>query len=211
LDLLHGGEDKGSEMMGTREAATKRLAGQTVGGTVKLWVRRSDGDDLSERPVGGHGAGAMAICLVRVVLEPIRARVGRCKQADTARVGQTGNSCFFNPKSFPIYSKSSDFENTKQHFPVVQKFLTFARWNLISKEKLSFWKGVQIPNGFWNKDPRNKSNLNLVWILKGFKPLRKNSINSPKIFLDMIFKLVNLDWLTCIQNFEVPLQVANRA
>jgi hypothetical protein len=35
-------------------------------------------------------------------------------------------------------------------------------------------------------------------------------MNSPKIFLDMIFNTVNLYWLTCIQKFEDPLQVANR-
>jgi hypothetical protein len=46
--------------------------------------------------------------------------------------------------------------------------------------------------------------------LKGFKPLRKNSINSPKFFLDMVFNTVNLDGLTCFKKFEAPLQVANR-
>jgi hypothetical protein len=38
--------------------------------------------------------------------------------------------------------------------------------------------------------------------------LRKNLINSPKFKLDMSFKSVNLDSLTCIQKFEVLLQVA---
>jgi hypothetical protein len=36
------------------------------------------------------------------------------------------------------------------------------------------------------------------------KPLRKNFINLPKLFLDMIFMKINLDGLTCIQKFEVP-------
>jgi hypothetical protein len=35
-------------------------------------------------------------------------------------------------------------------------------------------------------------------------------MNLPKISLDMIFKSVKLDSLTCIQKFEVPLQVVNK-
>jgi hypothetical protein len=46
--------------------------------------------------------------------------------------------------------------------------------------------------------------------LKGVKSLRKNSINSPKFFLDMIFNTLNLDGLTHIQKLEALLQVANR-
>jgi hypothetical protein len=38
--------------------------------------------------------------------------------------------------------------------------------------------------------------------------LRKNTINSPKFFFEMIFKAVKLDGLTCIPKFEVPFQVA---
>jgi hypothetical protein len=44
--------------------------------------------------------------------------------------------------------------------------------------------------------------------LKGVQTFEKNTIDSPKKFLDMIFKVVKLDGLTCIKNFEVPLQVA---
>jgi hypothetical protein len=33
----------------------------------------------------------------------------------------------------------------------------------------------------------------LFEFLKGFKPLRKNLINSQKMYFDMIFKLVNFD------------------
>jgi hypothetical protein len=43
-----------------------------------------------------------------------------------------------------------------------------------------------------------------------FKPFRKNFINSPKFFIDMIFHNVNLVLLTCIPKFDVPLQVVNR-
>jgi hypothetical protein len=45
----------------------------------------------------------------------------------------------------------------------------------------------------------------------GFEPCGKNPINLPNNFLDMIFNTVNLDWLTGIKKFEVPLQVENRA
>jgi hypothetical protein len=44
--------------------------------------------------------------------------------------------------------------------------------------------------------------------LKGVQTFEKNTINSPKIFLDMIFKAVKLDGLTCIKKIEVPLHVA---
>jgi hypothetical protein len=44
---------------------------------------------------------------------------------------------------------------------------------------------------------------------KGVQTFGKNSINSPNFFLDMIFMSMNLDGLTCIKKFEVPLQVAN--
>jgi hypothetical protein len=52
--------------------------------------------------------------------------------------------------------------------------------------------------------------LSSVWILMGFKPFGKNSINSPKLYLGTIFNTTILDWLTCIKNFEVSLQVAKR-
>jgi hypothetical protein len=52
--------------------------------------------------------------------------------------------------------------------------------------------------------------LNLVLIVKGFKPLRKNLDNSPKFLLDNVFMNVNLDGLTCMQKFEDIIQVANR-
>ncbi|WP_428740127.1 hypothetical protein, partial [Sulfurimonas sp.] len=44
---------------------------------------------------------------------------------------------------------------------------------------------------------------------KGFKPSGKNLINPPKFNLHISFKNMNLDWLTCIQEFGVPLQIIN--
>jgi hypothetical protein len=87
----------------------------------------------------------------------------------------------------------------------------FGWWYIIFSGQLSFL--AQLPNtdGFGIIKFRSSSNLNFIQILKGSKLFGKNSINSPKIFLDMIFNTVNLDWPTCIKNFEVPIQVANRA
>jgi hypothetical protein len=48
----------------------------------------------------------------------------------------------------------------------------------------------------------NNSNRNPHWILKGFKPFWRNSINSLKIFLRIIFDTTTLDWLTCIPNLK---------
>jgi hypothetical protein len=60
-----------------------------------------------------------------------------------------------------------------------------------------------------NEKFRERINLKLVCNLKGFNPLDKISINFPKFFLGMIFNTINLGSLTCIQNFEVPLEVEN--
>jgi hypothetical protein len=78
-----------------------------------------------------------------------------------------------------------------------------------NKDNFPFGKKFRFPIASELKNAGKKTNLNSVWILKGFKPFGKNLINSPKFFLGMIFNTMNLDWLTCIQNFEVPLQVEN--
>jgi hypothetical protein len=62
-------------------------------------------------------------------------------------------------------------------------------------------------------DPRELSEVTIaragvVGVLQ-FKPSGKNLINPPKFNLHMTFKNMNLDWLTCIQKFGVPLQIIN--
>jgi hypothetical protein len=52
------------------------------------------------------------------------------------------------------------------------------------------------------------SNLNLPWILKGFKPWEKNLINFLKIYLELIFTKVNSVGHTCMQENEVSIQVS---
>jgi hypothetical protein len=79
-----------------------------------------------------------------------------------------------------------------------------------NREQLPLLAHHPNPHGFWIINFRNNPNLNLVWIVKGFKPLRKNLDNSPKFLLDNVFMNVNLDGLTCMQKFEDIIQVANR-
>jgi hypothetical protein len=53
------------------------------------------------------------------------------------------------------------------------------------------------------KNLEENSNLNIVWILKRSKTFGKNLIHSQKFYLLMVFLNMNLDWLTCIQEFDV--------
>jgi hypothetical protein len=78
------------------------------------------------------------------------------------------------------------------------------------KEHLSFFAQPLNLSGFLIRNYENNLNLNLIWILIGFKPLRKKSISSPKFSLQITFMNMNLDRLTCIKEFEIYLQVAIR-
>jgi hypothetical protein len=80
---------------------------------------------------------------------------------------------------------------------------------LLHIEHIFFLAKLQNLYRFWITKFENKSTLNLIWILKGFKPSGKNRINPSKFNLHMSFKNMNLDWLTCIQEFGVPLQMIN--
>jgi hypothetical protein len=94
----------------------------------------------------------------------------------------------------------------------LQNSKNFKIWQverLLQIDQISILSRLQNLSRFWIIKFRNKSTLNLVWILKGFKPSGKNLINPPKFNLHMSFKNMNLDWLTCIQEFGVPLQMIN--
>jgi hypothetical protein len=80
---------------------------------------------------------------------------------------------------------------------------------LLHIEQIFFLAKLQNLSRLWIIKFGNKSTLNLVWILKGFKPSGKNLINPPKFNLYMPFNNMNLDWLTCIQEFGAPLQMIN--
>jgi hypothetical protein len=68
---------------------------------------------------------------------------------------------------------------------------------------------LQIPNRIHSINFGIDSNLNLLWILKGFKPSEKNLINSPKFSLNMVFTKVNLAGKTSMEEFWVTTQVSN--
>jgi hypothetical protein len=76
-------------------------------------------------------------------------------------------------------------------------------------EQLSPLDQLQIPNRIHVINFGAGSNLNLLWILKGYKPFGTNMRNSPKFSLDLIFTKVNLFWHTYMQEFWVTTQVSN--
>jgi hypothetical protein len=80
---------------------------------------------------------------------------------------------------------------------------------LKDKEQLHFLSQLQIPSGFQVINFGTNSNLNLPWILKGFKHFSKNLINSLKFYIHMIYLNMNFCSLTCIQILDVPLQMVN--
>jgi hypothetical protein len=54
------------------------------------------------------------------------------------------------------------------------------------------------------------SHLNLPGILKKFEPCVKNLVNSLKFYPNLIFTTVNLVGHTCMQDYEVSIQVSKR-
>jgi hypothetical protein len=67
---------------------------------------------------------------------------------------------------------------------------------------------LQIPNGCHVIKFETNLNLKLPRILKGFKPLRKNLVNSLKFYPYLIFTKVNLVGHTCMLEIEVSIQVS---
>jgi hypothetical protein len=66
---------------------------------------------------------------------------------------------------------------------------------------------LQNPKGLHVINYGTKSILKFSQILKGFKSFWKNLINSIKVHVPMLDLNIILYWHTCIQIFEVPLQV----
>jgi hypothetical protein len=116
---------------------------------------------------------------------------------------------FHYPDKSPIIEMIQTCKVWNWYFHTSKKFQNWHGGRIVQMEQLSFWEGVQLPNKMWIINWGSKSNLNLVWLLKGFKPFGEKSINSIKFCLDMIFNTMNLDWLTCIPKFKVSLQVLN--
>jgi hypothetical protein len=106
-------------------------------------------------------------------------------------------------QEFPNCTKIHNVEIRKSIASQLQTLWDFSRGKRDEGEQFSFLAQHPNPHGFWSKNSGTNPNLGLVWILKGFKPFGKNSTNSPKFFLDLIFNTVNLAWLTCIKKFDV--------
>jgi hypothetical protein len=66
-----------------------------------------------------------------------------------------------------------------------------------------------IPNRIHVIKLETDSNLNLLWILKGFKPSGKYLIIFWKFSFNMVFTKVNLDGHTFMQEFQITAQVSN--
>jgi hypothetical protein len=64
--------------------------------------------------------------------------------------------------------------------PVLPKFPNFVRGYINSNGTSFLLAQLWYPPGFWVRNSKNNSNLNLAWILKGFKPFGENLINSLK-------------------------------
>jgi hypothetical protein len=77
-----------------------------------------------------------------------------------------------------------------------------------SRYTLFFLGPTSNSKGFWIKNSGRNLVLNLVWILKGFKPFGENPRNSPKLYLGMSYTNIIFYDITCIQEFKVSLQVA---
>jgi hypothetical protein len=75
-------------------------------------------------------------------------------------------------------------------------------------EQLSKLDELQTPNRIHVINVGTYSNLNLLSILKGFKPCGKNLINSLKFYLDLIFIKINLVGHTCMQYIGFPIKVS---
>jgi hypothetical protein len=114
-------------------------------------------------------------------------------------VAASGPHQFNFPMIFKVHKNSFTlkFENPK--LPCFNHGETFREGRKDEGGQFSFWEKIQIETDF-------EFGCNF----KGLQPYRKNSKNSPKFYLLKIFITVNLYWSTCIQKFDVPLQVAIR-
>jgi hypothetical protein len=98
-------------------------------------------------------------------------------------------------RPFSDFSRFSIFQNLKSKsvtFSMSKIHQILHRDSCKHKKQLSFLAQLQSHSGFHVTNSGTNSNLNLPWILKGFKPFWKNLINSLKFYLHMIFTKVNL-------------------
>jgi hypothetical protein len=107
--------------------------------------------------------------------------------------------------SIPIV-ESHQFPNSiqtsklkQEAFPCPKNIQIFHRTRFNYFDHLSRLGRLQILNAIHGINSGTEFNLNLLWILKGFKSCRKNQVNSLKFYLNLIFTKVNLVWHTSMK------------
>jgi hypothetical protein len=93
-------------------------------------------------------------------------------------------------------------------FPISKNTETWREAGFENFEQLSQLGRLQIPNIIHVIVLWIDSNLNILWILKGFKSCGNNLKNSPKFYLDLVFTAMNLVGHTCMQEIWVSVQVS---
>jgi hypothetical protein len=141
-------------------------------------------------------------------------RWGRRWQATTGR-GMGVPRCAWLPRTagprpfsiFQDYFKPKPKLTSKFQidiFPASKNHAEFWDDRVDQGEQLSFSVKLQNENKFWIINSKKSR----IWILTGSKPFRKNHRNSPKLYLGMSYTNIILDEITCIADFNVPLQVS---
>jgi hypothetical protein len=88
------------------------------------------------------------------------------------------------------FSKAPTSKFTNMIFPMSKNGEPFWGDQWGNKEQLSFLAPLPNHSRFVIRKPRNNSNLNLAWILKGFKPFWKNLINPLKFYVPNLVQIV---------------------
>jgi hypothetical protein len=97
---------------------------------------------------------------------------------------------------FPNSTQTCKFK--REAFPCSKNIQIVHEARLECFEQLSPLGQLQIRNRIHVINSGIEFNLNLPWILKGFKPCGKKLINSLKFYLNMVFTKVNLVGHTCM-------------
>jgi hypothetical protein len=121
---------------------------------------------------------------------------------------QAGPSALLNFQEFPNWFKWPLQKIEKGVFLALKNYEKFCDDRFDQWEQRFLLVELQNRNRFWIKNSESFWNLNVIWILKGFKPFDKNPRNSQKLCLAKTYTNIILDHITCKVNSHVPLQVA---
>jgi hypothetical protein len=111
---------------------------------------------------------------------------------------------------FKIFQYSKSYQTCKFKYTTFPRSKNIQTWHEVAFdqiEQLCQLAQLKIPTVSHDINFGTNSNLNLQWILMGFKPYGENLVNSLEFFLDTTFHTVNWYWLTCMKILEAPLQV----